>query len=802
MNRARFLLNLFGGCGLILVSVFGFLLLDSMPWLPNPVLSVVEKELAAADTKVFLDGIPLEQKIDLEFFLCRRVSRKQIGETVRLEIIGPDKKKQSQVMLISYFDQMPFSLIHLLVLVLSSLIAFLLLALKREDPRARLMFWAILTFAAAEVITGGFHCLAAGWMSYIPGTLFYVCYALAPSFFLRFSLVFSAASPRRTRTIWVYYPALILMGVLIALFMYSSLAVSLNIYRVYQSVFYFFRLYVLIYALAAAFVFISTYRKTQIVELRARIKWILYGFFLGLGPFLLLYQFPKILASKELISMEAALAFSVFLPVCAGIAIIRHRLLDIEVVINRSLVYSLLSIFIVGVYLFLARLFQNLFTHMFSISETFGSTLAALGAALIFHPARKKIQLFVDRSFFRAAYDYRKAIQKFTAQAVRVLDPRALLDSLEKHVLEVLPLQPFGVLVWLQEGEKRNEFIISGPSKSMQGIIPILGSGKIPLGRKKYVLTQEGIDFSQDEQLQVLGWGLVLPISFSSVSMRGFLACGNKKSGERFNPDDIALLLTLSQELGVNLERIRLQEEVVFERAEKEKLNELNQLKTEFISAVSHELRTPMSTLRNLADLLQEEKIKDKEKRRDLLQLMSDECTRLSQFLHNILDSGRIERNVLRYSMEEADLKDVILRTVRLFEHRLQKQGFVFSLDLPGPPAVLRVDKAAVTQALTNLLDNAIKYSLDSREIKISLQIRNKSVVLAVQDKGIGISSKEKEQIYQGFFRGAAAARIHPGGVGIGLKIVKHIMDAHDGNISCSSEPSRGAKFKLEFPKL
>ena len=800
MTKSRFFLHLCGGCVLVLASVFGFVLLDSMPWLSNAMLSDIERGLAMPDTKVYLDGIVLEQKIDLEFLLCRRVSRKQIGETVQLEISGPENSIQSRVNLISYFDHMPFSSIHLLVLLLSTLIAFLVLALKREDPRARLMFWAILTFAAAEVVTGGFHCLSADWTSYVPGVLFYISYALAPCLFLQFSFVFSAESPR-PRYIWVIFPALIFMGTLIVLFLYSSLAASLSTYRIYQSVFYFFRLYVLLYALAAAVVFISAYRITQDAELRARIKWILYGFFLGLGPFLLLYQFPKILTSKELISMEAAMAFSVFLPACAGIAIIRHRLLDIEVVINRSLVYSLLSIFIVGVYLFLARLFQNLFSNILSISDTFGSSLAALGAALVFHPARKKIQLFVDRSFFRVAYDYRKAIQEFTAQAVRELDPRTLLDSFEKHIMEVLPIKSFGVMVWRLEGEKRIEFLVRGSRKSLQGMIPLLQSEKKPLGRKKYVFTQEEIDFSKDERLQVLGWSLVFPISFLSYSMQGFFAFGNKKSGERFNPDDVSLLLTLSQELGANLKRIQLQEEVVYERAEREKLDELNQMKTEFISTVSHELRTPMSTLRNLADLLHEGKIKDKEKRRDLLQLMSDECTRLSQFLHNILDTGRIERHALQYSFEKTDLKSVILETARLFEHRLQQQGFDFSLDLPEQPVVLSVDQAAVKQALTNLLDNAIKYSLDRHEIKISLRIGKKSVELLVHDRGIGISPKEKDLIYQGFFRGEAASRAYPGGVGIGLKIVKHIMDAHDGSVSFSSGPSRGTEFLLDFPK-
>ncbi|GAG43220.1 unnamed protein product, partial [marine sediment metagenome] len=208
-----------------------------------------------------------------------------------------------------------------------------------------------------------------------------------------------------------------------------------------------------------------------------------------------------------------------------------------------------------------------------------------------------------------------------------------------------------------------------------------------------------------------------------------------------------------------NMERIRLQEEVFEERAEREKLDELNRLKTEFISTVSHELRTPMSSIRGLAEVLQAGKIKDKAKQDELISLMADESGRLSRFLHNILDFGKIERQAKTYNFQNAEIQSVIRETVKLFLYRLESDGFVLKSNLPENPLLLEIDKDAVKQALTNLIDNAIKYSSDEKDIVIQVVEKEKQVEIQVKDKGLGIPSKEREKIFEGFYRHAEASR-------------------------------------------
>jgi signal transduction histidine kinase len=321
------------------------------------------------------------------------------------------------------------------------------------------------------------------------------------------------------------------------------------------------------------------------------------------------------------------------------------------------------------------------------------------------------------------------------------------------------------------------------------------------MAKKRAVRTEENMDFSQEKILEEKNLEMVIPLSFRSTDLDGLLTIGKKKSGERFTRDDLELLLTMASELALNLERIRLQEEVFEERAEKEKLDELSRLKTEFISSVSHELRTPMSSIRGLAEILQAGKIKEKGKREELLNLMASESGRLSRFLHNILDFGKIEQRVKTYDFKKLKMQPILKEVVRLTKYRLESEGFVLKTHLPKKSIFLKIDQDAVKQALTNLIDNAMKYSSEKKEIIIRLVEKEREAEIQVQDKGIGIPLEEQEKIFEGFYRHEEAIRSNPKGVGLGLKIVKHIMDAHKGKIRVESQPNEGSTFRLIFSK-
>lgn len=772
---------------MLIINIYGFFLLQLRAGLPADINLQNLKQIE--QTRV-------EQARDIEFLL----SKKEIGEplTFMLEMEGKIEKREAK--LSPFYAQAPFPLIYLIIGLFCLVIGFFVFILRSEERKAQIFYWASLAFSSSLIISGGFYCLRDESLSYLPGLLYNIFYPLAPVLLLHFSLSFSQ---RRPKTGWliIYTPAILFIVAIEAAFLLSSLKSSIEIFRIYQFIMYLFRFYLVVFILSAIFQLIISFRKASLDVPRAQIKWILYGLFIGLAPFIFLYQLPHVFRIRPFISEEFSTIFFVFIPVAFAFSIIKYQLMNIEFLINRSLVYGALTIFIVSLYLFSVYVFQNLFLRFFHIQKIAISAIGAFTAAVAFHPARKKIQEFVDKSFFRLSYDYRKTILSFNEKAQKMINQDHLIDFLLIKVKKALPLEHMGLYVYAEDSGSWKLLIRRGEEGDLASIVPVcLESDKV-LAQKKAVRTEENVDFDEGSHLAEKGIEIIIPLSFRSAPLAGFLTLGRKMSGERFTRDDLELLLTMAGELALNLERIRLQEEVIYERAEKEKLDELNRLKTEFISTVSHELRTPMSSIRGLTEVLQTGKIKDKAKRDELLSLVVSESSRLSRLLHNILDFGKIEQKMKAYNFQKAELQSVIQEVEELFRYRLKKEGFLLRMNLPESPIFLMIDQDAIKQALTNLLDNAIKYSSDKREIDVELIETKEYIEIRVRDKGIGIPLDEHEKIFDRFYRHPEASLHEPKGVGLGLKIVKHIMDAHKGEIKVESQAHKGSTFSLIFLK-
>ena len=793
MKKIPFLLSLAGGFFITLISIYGFSLLLQRPGLPPEIKDLLLKE----DVKLIqIDDIRIEQKMDEEFIL----SQKAIGEQSSFFIETDGKIEEREAEFVYYYSKSFFPLVYLLIGIFCFIIAILVFLLRSEDARARIYYWASFAFASAVIISGGFYCLRKSWLSYIPGILYYFCYPLAPALLLHFSFTFSKVRLKISRFV-IYFPALIFMGVLETKFLQSGLNSSIEAHRAYESAFYVFRGYLVLFVLSAILSFIISYREASLEEEKRQIKWIFYGLFVGLVPFILLYQLPLAIGINPLLPEELSSAFFIFIPLAFAFSIVKFKLMNIELVINRSLVYSMLTVFTVSIYLFSVYTLGDILSKFFSARETTVSLIGALVAAVAFNPARKKIQAFVDKAFFRTNYDYRKSILSFNEKAHKMASSDHLTDFFLLKIKSILSLEHIGIFIYLLIAGKQKLLIAKNGKENLASLSSLSFDSEKIFAKKRAVRTEEDMDFSKEPLLEEKNLELIIPIFFRSADLAGFLSLGKKKSGERYTRDDLELLLTITRELALNMERIRLQEEVFEERAERKKLDEINRLKTEFISSVSHELRTPMSSIRGLAEVLQAGKIKDKAKQNELISLVADESARLSRFLHNILDFGKIERQTKTYIFQNAEIQPVVRETVKLFLYRLKSEGFVLQTNLSENPLLLEIDKDAVKQALTNLIDNAIKYSSDEKDIVIQVVEKEKQVEIKVKDKGIGIPSKEKEKIFEGFYRHAEASRHNPKGAGLGLKIVKHIMEAHKGEVKVESKSSRGSTFSLIFPK-
>jgi signal transduction histidine kinase len=224
-----------------------------------------------------------------------------------------------------------------------------------------------------------------------------------------------------------------------------------------------------------------------------------------------------------------------------------------------------------------------------------------------------------------------------------------------------------------------------------------------------------------------------------------------------------------------------------------------SRMRSDFVSSVSHELKTPITLIRLYSETLLRPDAFREQDRDGFYRIIMRESERLGRLVDRILTFSRVERGDQVYNFEEGDVAPVIARVVDDYREYLERAGFRLERTLPASAPPVRFDPTALSQAVVNLLDNAVKYSGENREIAVRLGAENGCVTFEVEDHGLGIAAAEQERIFGRFYRVPNGSG--QGGYGLGLFLVRHIMDAHGGRIDVESEPGRGSRFRLMFPR-
>lgn len=227
----------------------------------------------------------------------------------------------------------------------------------------------------------------------------------------------------------------------------------------------------------------------------------------------------------------------------------------------------------------------------------------------------------------------------------------------------------------------------------------------------------------------------------------------------------------------------------------------LLQMKTDFVANVSHELRTPLASIRVFGEMLKLGRVRDHEKMREYGGYIETQGRRLTQVINNILDFSRIESGKKEYRFEPADARELIADAIEACKGRASQSGHSISFNQPDKTVpTLLVDFEAMSLALTNLLDNAIKYSGEGKEIELRLERKGNLVQISVADHGIGIPREEQQKIFEKFYRVSTGLVHDVKGSGLGLSIVRHIVVAHGGRITVESELGKGSTFIIHLP--
>jgi signal transduction histidine kinase len=227
----------------------------------------------------------------------------------------------------------------------------------------------------------------------------------------------------------------------------------------------------------------------------------------------------------------------------------------------------------------------------------------------------------------------------------------------------------------------------------------------------------------------------------------------------------------------------------------------LSRMKSDFVSNVSHELRTPIASIRVFGEFLRLGRARTEEKIREYGEYIETESRRLTQLINNILDFSKIESGAKTYRFQPAQIETVVEGVARTLAVSLRHKGFQLEFDPPQEPMPpMEVDPDAITQAVSNLVDNAVKYSGASAEVRVKLARENGAACISVEDHGIGISRDEQGKIFDRFHRVSTGLVHNVKGSGLGLAIVSHIAQAHGGSVTVKSEPGRGSTFTIHLP--
>ena len=222
-------------------------------------------------------------------------------------------------------------------------------------------------------------------------------------------------------------------------------------------------------------------------------------------------------------------------------------------------------------------------------------------------------------------------------------------------------------------------------------------------------------------------------------------------------------------------------------------------LQSDFVSAVSHEFRTPLTSMRQFTEMLVEDEDLPAEKRHAFYRAQERATRRLSRLVESLLDFGRMEAGARPYRLQELDAGSLVRTVVEEFRLETDSNDVAIECSVPANGPLVNGDREALAQALWNLLDNAVRYSGDRADVRVEVEGGN-PVVIRVRDRGVGIPPSERERIFLKFVRGSGAKVHGVKGTGIGLAMVKHIVDAHGGKVIVESELGQGSTFTIRLP--
>ncbi len=632
---------------------------------------------------------------------------------------------------------------------------------------------------------------------------FLFAYTLAPAFFFRWSLTFPKPRLHSSTIEAMLFYGVMLCAVLLSLYAVAQFREAISekaypFFQKYQTALNFCRAFFALLVVGAVFNLARAYLHLQAEGDLRRLRWTLVGTGIGSLPFVMFSLFPLIAFDVTLVADELTLALSLLAPPMLAIAITRYRLLDVDVLFVQSFTF-LSTLLLLGV-LYGVALF--LLSQLFSETESYSPYLVAAFATVLvlicFEPMKARVQAFANAHIFKAQFNAQRAEAQLSAEIQAATSEDDLAEILAHHLDTLLGVSSVAITYFTRDGNRlklhaQRNFILKEPRSilfSPPDLEPQL------LARREQL--EEGIDYCPANDSRFERWRIALAVPIASErAILGYILLGEKHSQLVFNAEEIRLLQSIASTTATTLARLRLQRDLALKSAEAQRLRELSELKSYFVSSVSHDLRTPLTSIKLFAEMLSAQI--DDATAKKYLTMIQGESERLSKMVANILSFAKSEKGIETHRFETLNLSTLAAEAVHALAYQIElgcfdvKPNFESELWIDG-------DKPSLLQAIENLLSNAIKYSGDSKQIEVRTFRDGKNAILCVKDYGIGISEADQARLFEPFFRSPDERSKQIGGAGLGLALVKNTMNTHRGKVLVKSRVGEGSEFELHFP--
>ncbi|MBX7043368.1 MAG: HAMP domain-containing histidine kinase, partial [Ignavibacteria bacterium] len=753
-----------------------------------------------------VEGISIRSEFSAEMITDSRKPGESVAITYR-NTSGQTVK--ADVTLVHYYRSYTFIGITSVAGAAFLLLGLFVVLVRPDDKAAVLLFLVLSTFAVAIITSPGAYRSSDDPASLIVRISHSLSYIFGSVFFLHFIISF----PERNLKNRIYkltavslYSFAVILG-FVSVWITRSTISDLNSESVilYEKLWRVCELVLLVSLIAGALILVFKYRRIRQTYLKRKIEWIFWGMIMGAGPFVIFWLIPGLTDIRYIMPEEILLALLLIIPISFAIAVVKYHVLDIEVLIKRSILYFTLIGFLVLIYAGLTYLVINYVTRLIGIDSKLIFISAAILIAFMLNPLRLRIKNIVDKTFYREKYEFDKAIQSVSKKAKDCAVYSELGNMLVAEISSLIPVKSVAVAALTANGESLRiidqrgfDDLKADECRLRAGVL----KGRFDLPFSSAHMCEPDVEYN-DELEMILnnrGIAVIVPLSLGPGEAIGAIILGRKLSEMRYSASDIRLLSTIASSSALALKRIELQEKLFTEHVELEKAKEISELKSYFVASVSHDLKTPLSAIRIYSELLSNDNLSS-EKREEYAGVIEGETERLKRMIDNILEFSRIEKGLKKYTFEKMDLNCTVNELLSRMSYELRMKKFTTEVQLSPEPVYINGDKDSFASVLENLITNSIKYSGSNRYIRIVTSMKGGEAAVAVEDRGIGVSRENLKKIFTKFFREDSKETSGIKGAGIGLSIVKNVVEAHGGRIEVESEPGAGSRFRIILPE-